>query len=148
MIDREAVYAALFERIEAAMTGYYATRDLVPASQCQRWPAVILTAGDQVVDEEDGDTTPTVWRLGAVANLYLQRPISALPFEPEINAAIDLLVNALDPQAGEATYGRTAHTTLDDACESARVRGTIEIFRQPDDQRAVVVIPIEMLAYQ
>lgn len=147
MMNRETIYAALFARIQSVFTDFWATRDFISTATCTQWPAVVLVASDQVASDGDSDTAPTPWRLGALAMLYLQRSDPGQPFEPTIHAAIDQLEGALAARSDEDSFGQTPHTTLGNLVEWARVRGVVEIFRQPDDQRAVVHLPIEMLAY-
>ncbi len=143
---RETLYAALFARLEATLAGYWCTRDLVPVASCSRWPACILTAGDQTAQQDDHGNAPALWRLEATVALYLQRADAAQPFEPAIHAAIDQVVNALGPQPAESSYGLSYHTTLGDLVERAWVQGAVEIHREPGDQRAVILIPVEMFS--
>lgn len=146
MTARETIYSALFDRLSAAMPAYFATRDLVPYPP-DRWPTMVVTAKASNAADGAGWTDPTIWRLGAEVYLYVERRGAAQPFEPTIHAAIDAIVVALAPQPGEASYGDGAHTTLGGLVLRAAVRGNVEIHREPGDQRAALVIPVEMLAY-
>lgn len=147
MTGRETIYAALFGRIQSVFTDFWVTRDFISTAECTRWPAAIVLTSDQLASDADTDTAPIPWRLGANVRLYLQRPDPGQFFEPMIHAAIDQIEAALASRSDESSFGQTPHTTLGNLVEWARVRGVVEIFRLPDDQRAVVQVPIEMLAY-
>ncbi len=143
---REDAYAALFARLSEAMPDYWASRNFLPSDRIPQWPALLVWATTEQADPTDFDTQPSVWRLGAVARLHVVRPDPAQPFEPILHAAMDAVDDALDARSGEDTFGRTPHTTLGGAVLEAKLKGLCEIFRHPEDQRAVIEMPIEMLA--
>ncbi len=147
-MNREACYAALLTRLSAALPSYWATRDFVSAAQCNRWPALLVHATEETAIQSDGDSAGTVWLLQANVSLYVERDGSGQTFETALHAAVDSVVGALRAQGGEATFGDAPWTTLGDLVERVWVQGSVELWREPDDRKAIVVIPVEMRAIQ
>ncbi len=143
-MNREACYLALFQRLRDALPGYWATRDLVPTDKCDLWPALIVCAMEEGAYQTDAGNAPATWRLTAIVALYLQRLSPTIAIETTAHAAIDAVVAALAPRPGEATFGQSFHSTLGDLVERVWVAGNAEIHRKPGDERAVVLIPVEM----
>lgn len=145
MIDREAIYSALFTRLSDAFPGYWATREVVPADRCQKWPALLVIATDGTAHQSDEWTTPPRWTLRAEIALYIQRKDSRSDFEPFLFETLGALEDALAPQASEASFGRTFHTTLGDIVQRAWIVD-YEITHHPGDQRAAIFATVEMLS--
>ncbi len=147
-MNREACYAALLARLSVALPNYWATRDFVSAAQCNRWPALLVHAIEETAIQSDNGNAGIIWLLQANVLLYVEREGSGQPFETTLHALIDAVVAALKAQGGEMTFGDAPWTTLGGLVERAWVQGTVELWREPDDRKAIVVIPVEMRAIQ
>jgi hypothetical protein len=145
-MNREEKYAALFARLSEAMPGYWTSRNFLTSDRIPEWPALLVWATTEQADPIDFDPNPSVWRLAAVVRLHVLRSDPIEPFEPTIHAAMDAVDDALKAQAGEDSFGQATYTTLGGVVLEAKLKGLCEIFRHPEDQRAVIEMPVEMLA--
>jgi hypothetical protein len=148
-MDFETIYQALFARLEATFSGWDSTREFLIFDQVQDWPLLMVNASEMDAIQSDADPVPARWLLRARVTLYLDRSDASTPFETSILSAVAQVVDALKPQAGEASVGASYHTTLGDLVERAWVHGTVEVYRRLDpSDRAMVLIPIEMYLTQ
>lgn len=140
MIDREAIYAALYKRL-AALPG------LVTSSRkLQHWadvpahdqPALFMAQGDQTTSTTSGQDTAWVLR----ANVYLYVHTAGEAPGPVINPLIDAVCNTIN-----AVHPVTGRAMLDvDGVSYCRVDGTIETDEGTLGEQAVAIIPITILA--
>ncbi len=148
-MSRETIHAALVQRLAGAFPDYWVTRDFIRGFDVaeKNWPALIVNATGERDEVDDTSTAPVRRYLEALLVMCLRRADPTQPFEPAINDAVDAVHDALAPKAGERSLGASAHTTLGNLVERACVDGNIEIAREIGDQRALVLIPIEVLTY-
>ncbi len=140
MIDREAIYAALYQRLAALPGLATSSRKLlhwadVPSDD---QPALFLAQGDQSTSTTSGQET--VWMLRA--NVYLYVHTAGEAPGPVINPLVDAVcntVNAIHPVTGRAMLDVPG-------VSYCRVDGTIETDEGTLGEQAVAIIPITILA--
>lgn len=148
-VDREAVYAALFARLQAKLGANISTYsrkaldfDEVPASQ---QPALLCLATTQTPDYPGKGTMPPRWTIRAMVVVYSRaQPDEGTPETRQL-AFAKLVEDALTVVPGEAPLVGEVETTLGNLTIWCRIGGPIEVFQGAKDQ-GVVLIPIEMLA--
>jgi hypothetical protein len=138
MINREAIFAALFALLSSS--GAYTTA----SRRLQHWndvsksaqPALYMAQGAQVARTVRG--YPTVWTLSVDVYIYV-RTDGGLNPGPIINPLLDAIEAALAPNAAENTQ------TLGGLCEWCRIEGAIETDEGTLGDQAVAIIPISIL---
>lgn len=150
--DREAIMAALFERIAAAHPWATASRKLVVWQDLAnvQQPAVYVTAGSQNASYRMPGLPP-VWTLRATVLVYTRHDDPGEVPESGMNAAITAVETALEKLATEAAHpldapGTGWNTTLGGRVVYARVDGDIETDEGALGEQAVAIIPVVMLA--
>jgi hypothetical protein len=154
-VDRERIYAALFARLRAKVSGQvltftrkYVDYDQVAASQ---QPALILSATHTTPENELGE--PTRWRVNAVIVLYAQT--STYPDNPD--RALSQLITAVEGalewspddkplQGASFQRGVQQQTTLGGLVSHCWISGAVEYTQGETGDQAVAIIPVEMLA--
>ncbi|HJS32696.1 MAG TPA: hypothetical protein VJ924_11915 [Alphaproteobacteria bacterium] len=140
MIDREAVYRALFDRLAGTSGVIRASRrlkhwtDVAPVDQ----PALFQVQKRETPRQDEG--LPTRWRFAVDVYLYAHAgaDAGAVP-AATLNALIDAIEDALapDPASGVQTLdGRVAHCWIS---------GAIETDEGALGPQAVAIVPIEIL---
>jgi hypothetical protein len=150
VLDREAIYSALFARLQAklgAACGLYSRRfldlDQIPASQ---QPALLLVATEQSPDYPGHGQLPAKYDLRALAILYARaQPDDPAGPEPLLHQLVAQLDAALIADPGEGPFSEVA-TTLGGLVTWARIAGPVELHPGADADQAAALVPIEMLA--
>lgn len=138
MINREAIFAALFAKV-AASAGYATIgRRLkhwndVPKDQ---QPALFMAQGGQTANTVRGQ--PTRWTLSVDVYVYARTDGAATPGSI-INPLLDAIEAALAPNAIENAQ------TLGGLCEWCRIEGAIETDEGTLGDQAVAIVPISIL---
>lgn len=138
-INREAIYAALFERLQAIPGIATSSRKLlhwadVPADE---QPALFLAQGNQTATTTSGQDT--VWQLRADVYLYVHTNGEAPG--PVLNPLLDAICAALN-----ATHPVTGRSMLDvPGVHYCRVEGTIETDEGTLGEQAVAIVPVVIL---
>ena len=151
-LDREAIMAALHQRIADAYPWKTASRrlrlwqDLAASDQ----PAVFVTAGPQSARYSDRGN-PALWTLSATVTVYARHDEPREVPEAEMNALITAVENALEKLPGEqagpmGAPGGGWNTTLGGLVVYARVDGDVETDEGSLGDQAVAIIPVVMLA--
>ncbi|STZ77347.1 hypothetical protein [Bergeriella denitrificans] len=142
MMNREAVYAALWAKLEALDGFVTKSRKLLHWNDVSRFeqPALFMAQGNMQAVTVTGQETK--WLLKADVYLYVQTGGEAPA--PLINPLIDAVCNAVN--AVHPITGRTALAAEGVAVEYCRVEGTIETDEGTLGTQAVAVIPIVILA--
>lgn len=140
MIDREAIYSALFERLKDIPGLVTSSRKLlhwadVPAED---QPALFVAQGDQTTSTTSGQDT--AWLLRADVYLYVHTAGEAPG--PVMNPLMDAICNTVN-----AVHPVTGRAMLDvEGVSYCRVDGTIETDEGTLGDQAVAIIPITILA--
>ena len=155
-LDREAIFVALFARIQALTAWGFSSRtfqtwDDTPPSAS---PACFLAK-----DTEDPTTIvglPQSWRIRARVVVYALNESAASGIAPstQLNQLLTALEGALERKPIEgpaigAPFPQNpggAGTTLGGLCYSCQIVGTVETFEGLVGGNAVMVVPIEILA--
>ena len=138
MINREAIFAALFAKLGAS-AGY-----VVKSRRLKHWndvpkidqPALFMAQGTQTAQTVRG--YPTIWTLNVDVYIYVRTDGGADP-GPLLNPLLDALEAALAPNAAENTQ------TLGGLCEWCRIEGAIETDEGTLGEQAVAIVPISIL---
>lgn len=138
-MNREAVYAALFEKL-ANITGIVTSSrrllmwdDVPPASQ----PALFQTQIGEVAEKIRG--APTRWRLSVDVHVYVSPgndPISVPSIA--LNSILDSIETALAPDS-------TGEQTLGNLVSHCSIIGKVDIHEGLLGGQVVAIIPIEIL---
>lgn len=141
MINREAIHAALFAKLQAIPGVVTCSRilqhwaDVPPELQ----PAVYMAQTRQVPATDTGE--PSRWRLAVDVYVYV-RTDGETPPGTLMNPILDAIENILAPHP---ITGR--HQTLGlDAVHWARIDGAIETDEGTLGQQAVAIVPVLILA--
>lgn len=150
--DREAIMAALFERIASSHAWATSSRRLriwqdVPASE---QPAVFVTAGSQSTQYSDRGNPP-ISLLRATVYVYSRHDDPTQTPETQMNDLISAVEAALEKQPTEqagplGAPGGGWSTTLGGLVVYARVDGDVETDEGALGDQAVAIIPVVMLA--
>lgn len=152
MVQREAAYVALTERVESALL----RNNVMPGPwQVQRTyrdfddpqvvqPACLVVVRDQRPIERSGYATQ--WELGAGVLVYFQNRNPRLETDTAINSIIDSIVNSLKAIPNEIDGAGEMHTTLGGTVLRAWIDGQLGIFQGLPEDQTVIVIPVTMLA--
>lgn len=140
MINREAIYAALFAMVSPLDGLVTVSRRLkhwsdVPASET---PALFMAQGKQQADRPAVNGLPTRYFLDATIYLYVNT-VDQIP-GAVINPIVDAVTQIFDPT------GIGTPQTLGGLVEWARVEGAIETSEGALGDVEVCMIPIRMLA--
>lgn len=138
MINREAIFTALFTKLSAS--GVYVTK----SRRLKHWndvpkdaqPALFMAQGNQTAQTVRGQ--PTRWTLNVDVYVYARTDGGADP-GPIINQLLDAIEAALAPNAIENTQ------TLGGLCEWCRIEGAIETDEGTLGDQAVAIVPISIL---
>jgi hypothetical protein len=138
MINREAIYAALFAKL-AASAGYALT-----SRRLKHWndvskeqqPALFMAQGNQTANTVRGQ--PTRWTLSVDAYIYARTDGAATP-GLILNPLLDAVEAALAPNAIENAQ------TLGGLVEWCRIEGAIETDEGTLGDQAVAIVPISIL---
>lgn len=139
MIDREAIYAALFERL-SAIPGLKTT-----SRRLRHWtdvgsseqPALFQAQRNQLAKTTPG--TPSVWTLFADIYIY----VSNTGDTPA--AGMNALINAVE--AALAPDNRVKNTcTLGGLCSFCFIDGSVETDEGTLGNQAVAIVPIKIVA--
>jgi len=141
-MNREAVYAALWARLEALDGFVTKSRRLLHWNDVPRHdqPALFMAQGNQQALTKTGEAGK--WLLRADVYIYVQTDDQ--PPAPIINPLIDAVcaaANAIHP-----VTGRTALVADGAVIEYCRVEGTIETDEGTLGSQAVAIVPIVILA--
>jgi hypothetical protein len=147
--DREAIYAALYARLQSSLGATITTYsrqvldlDEMPATQ---QPALLSLATDDDPDYGQPDGLPPRWYLGALVVIYLRaQPDEAAGPETKLNGFIKAIETALLAVPGEGVPLEYA-TTLGGLVEWCRISGKIERHPGVRGDQAAVLIPLQML---
>jgi hypothetical protein len=139
IIDREAIYVALFNLIASNPSFVTTSRilkhwDDVPAGQ---QPALFMAQGQQDATTERGK--PTIWKLDAKLYVYVRTDGAQVP-STVLNPLLDAIEAALQGNAAENTQ------TLGGLVDYCRIEGTIETDEGTLGNQAVAIIPVSILA--
>lgn len=140
-MNREAIYAALFERLRAldgvlTSSRYLLHWDDVPAASR---PALFVSQGDQAqLDQSPG--IPPRWVLTASVYIYVNHNKTS-PAGIALNPILDAIEQAL---TFDNIMKRTC--TLGGLVEWCRVDGNIEVFEGFLGETGAAIVPIRMLA--
>jgi len=150
-INREALCAALFARLQASLstniktyTRTYITSDKLATLTDQ--PALVLNAeAEEPGNLEQG--IPPTWTLHFSIVLFCRSADTTVDNETIFHPLIDLVESALEYRNGEATpQGVARHdcwnTTLGGLCRRAYISGIIEKNEGPAGDQAYVSIPV------
>lgn len=138
MINREAVYKALFDKLQAAADWQTCSRRLLHWNDVAdyRQPALFMAQGGQTALTESG--TPSKWLLRAQLYLYVQNDdVPAAQLNPLLDAVCHA-VNEVSPITGRSGLAVGG-------VEYCRVAGTIETDEGTLGSQAVAIIPVEIL---
>ena len=138
MINREAIYSALFTLLQG--TGTYVTK----SRRLKHWndvpkdaqPALFMATGNQTAETVRGQ--PTRWTLSVDVYVYVRTDGGADP-GPIINPLLDAIEAALAPNAIENAQ------TLGGLVTWCRIEGAIETDEGTLGDQAVAIIPISIL---
>lgn len=159
-LNREAIFVALFTRLQAATTGTirYWTRRL------EGWDTVappeepalcLIKAGERPDYPSHG--TGAIWLLSANILVYVRDDGSNEgQIDPRFNAIMTAIETALEMQPGEVSAigrpafppmaGAPAPTTLGGLCAYCRISGDVEVYQGVISNSGFLRIPIEILA--
>jgi hypothetical protein len=148
-LDREAIYAALFARLEA-LPGF-----VTVSRRWKHWddvdrtqqPALFLTQGNETPTQERG--MPPAWRLLPTIYIYARHDADpqAIPGQTmnalirAVEGALERQPNEVEPFGGPEEWG----TTLGGLCSHCRISGTVETDEGLMGDQAVTIIPLEVL---
>ena len=141
MINRDAIYAALFSKASAAAGFVTASRKLlhwtdVPGIQ---QPALFQAQGKEMASA--GFHLPTKWTLRAHLYVYVhQASVAGQVPATQLNTFVDAIEAALLPEAA------TGEQTLGGLVSHCRIIGEIETDEGLLGDQAVAIIPIEIQA--
>ena len=144
MIDREAIYSALWDQVSRAANFAHKSRrlrhwsDVSPAEQ----PALFMSQkGNVGAKVQDGHNLPTVWTLEADFYIYVHSPDPYLSPAILLNPLIDAVEAALlpDPWDGWQTLG------LSQMVRHAYINGRIETAEGVLGDQELAIIPVEIL---
>ena len=150
-LDREAIYAALFTRLQnltGIVTASRVWKHWDDVDVCEQ-PALYLAQGSERPIQQRG--TPPQWTLTPTIYLYV-RATEGDPYAApgtKLNALIKAIEGALERKAADvAPYGGPEEwsTTLGGLCSHCKISGTIETDEGLLGNQSVAVIPIEILA--
>lgn len=143
MLDREAVYDALFERLREKLAGevMYFTRRLDHFENIQTQPAMLLLAGNQRAEHQFG--MPPVWTLAAEIYFYVVSSKSDQTPETKLHALVGAVEAGLarDAEPFTTEWG----VRLGQLVDSIRLT-TVEVEQGEDNGQAVAVVRLEMVA--
>jgi len=140
MINREAIHAALFARLQGVPGLKVSSRrlkhwnDVPPEMQ----PALYQSSTGQEAKHETG--RPTIWRLSFDIYLYTNTPEPAAPAST-MNPILDAVCAALAPTAVEGT-----RCTLGGLVHDCRISGKVETDEGTLGAQSVSIIPVEVVA--
>lgn len=160
-LNREVIFAALFARLQTALSGtiknfsraFVSWDDTPPAVQ----PALLLLKGEERTKQRERVNTPKIWMLAAEIWVYVQDDGTneAVP-SIQINNIIQLIEAALEMQPTEAAAAGAqyivrrdappAPTSLGGLCLSCEIVDPILIDEGPQGHVGVVRIPVEIVA--
>lgn len=140
MINREAIYSALWARVTAAVGFATASRRLkhwadVPA---EAQPALFMSQTGERAATKTGE--PTIWALRVDLYLYATEADPTASPAVKLNALIDAVAGALQPD----TLG-TGRCTLGGLVHYARIEGDIQTDEGTLGSQAVAIVPIQIL---
>lgn len=149
-LDREAIFAALFARLQTVPGVVTFSRrlrdwnDVPPEEQ----PALFLTTMDETQQNEQG--RPPKHLLRAKAWVYCRSSDTSVPPSTKLNQIVSAIETALERQSNEATAlfsgGLGWSTTLGGLVLHAWITGPVVTDEGTFGDQAVAVVPIEMLA--
>ena len=143
MIDREAIYEALFQRLQEQLAGEvkYFTRRLDHWENINSQPALLLVADNQRAEQQFG--LPPIWTLAAEIYLYLVSSKSDQTPESSIHALVDKLELAL--QRGVEPNALEWGVRLAGLVDSISLT-SVEVAQGEEAGQAVAVVRLEMVA--
>lgn len=147
-LDRDAILAALFARLQARLAGSVKdfTRRLEHYHNTPLRPALVLTSQRHAASQEIG--MPPVWRMTAEVMIYLETAEADASPETAIAALVGQVEEALQRQPDEprtAFGGDEYGTTLGGLCSSCAVT-SVELEQGADSGEAEAVISIAITA--
>jgi hypothetical protein len=131
-------YAALMSRLQGALPTVLWTRRALFEDEVKRWPSGCVLATHQEAMANAGG--PVRWIQTAVVFIY-HKPVTDSP-DSELNAYVDSVEAALQPQPGEDAGG--GQTTLGGAVVRAWLQGPV-MTGQEREGYAVVSMHVNML---
>lgn len=141
MINRERIFAALFEKLRACASWKTCSRRLLHwhdvKSHAQ--PALFMAQGNQTTLTETGQ--PSKWLFAVQVYVYVQNHDVAVQ---DLNPLLDAIchaVNEISPITGKSTLPIAG-------VEYCRVSGTIETDEGTLGKQAVAIVPIEILVVE
>lgn len=147
-LDVEAIYAALFARLQSSVTGVQTfTRRVLGYEHFtpEKQPALVMIQGDE--DTEHRPDLPDILHLEVKIALYVRVPEDAtVSPDATMNGLRRLVKDALKRPASEAGSGDDWATTLGGLCEACYVSGQTLYSQEVESGQAVMIIPIEILA--
>lgn len=147
-MDSEAIYAALFERLNSKMDGVVTiSRRLrhfnnVPAEQR---PALFITQGNQQEMAVHGLNAKV--ELEAEVYVYIHESDPSIPPSVQLNQMIDQVRAKLAPDHPDICE----YQTLGGVVEHCWIDGTIEVYEAVEnmlDDQGIAIIPIRILTTQ
>jgi hypothetical protein len=150
-VNREAIYAALFARLQAKLGSScktYSRKELdfekLGPGQC---PALLCFATSQPTESEDPYLPAEVTLKALVVIFVKARLDDPTGGETPLNTLVSAVDAALENSAAEGAAVRY-RTTLGELVKHARVQGTVEILPGAGELlgTSAAMIPIEMLA--
>ena len=156
MIDREATYQALADRIAGALgavslngsppfgswTVTRTFKDFDDSTLSQ--PACVVVATEQR-PVASGPGNLHAWQLDAHALVYFKARDPSVYVDTMVNEVIDAIDGSLNAGIQEPDSTGGPHTTLGGLAVRASIEGTIRIFQGLPNSQTVVIIPITML---
>lgn len=149
-LDREALYTALFARLQALPGFVTVSRRWRPWSEVSKeeQPALFLAQGNETPTQQKG--LPPAWRLDPTLYIYARNDADpeAIP-GTTLNALLRTVEGALERQPVETDpFGGPEEwaTTLGGLCSYCRISGTVETDEGLLGGQAVALVPLEILA--
>ncbi|MEY2864604.1 MAG: hypothetical protein RLY58_2311 [Pseudomonadota bacterium] len=142
MINRESIYAALFDRLSGIAGVVTASRKLKHWSDVpmQEQPAMFVAQGNQTALPGDPSRgLPTKWTLSADVYVYVNTQNSPDSPSTPMNTIIDAIEQRLKPD------GMARTLTLGDLVDHCWIEGTIETDEGTLGDQSVAIIPIRIL---
>ena len=141
MINREAIFVALFNKVSAAAGLVTTSRKLAHWSDVPgiQQPALFQAQGKEMASA--GFRLPTKWTLRVHLYVYVhQASVAGQVPATQLNTILDAIETALLPDAG------SSEQTLGGLVSHCRIVGEVETDEGTLGDQAVAIIPIEIQA--
>lgn len=147
-LDRDAIMAALFQRLQDRMAGSVKdfTRRLTSYHNTPLLPALVLLSARHNATTDPG--MPPIWRMSAEVMIYLETLEADQSPETRLNALVNELEAALERQPDEprTVWGGDEHGTSLGGLVSSCVVTSVELDQGVEGGQAEAVITIAITA--